>query len=64
MTAEHVMVHTVHTITPNETVAEASRRMSERKIHRLIVVEVDSSQRAKPIGIIAQSDVVRDMALE
>ncbi|MBI4673915.1 MAG: CBS domain-containing protein [Chloroflexi bacterium] len=64
MQAEHVMVHTVHTITPDQTVAEASRRMTERKIHRLIVVEFDSAQHAKPLGIIAQSDIVRDMALE
>lgn len=64
MLAEHVMVHTVHTITPEETVAEASRRMTEHKIHRLIVVEIVGAERSKPIGVISQSDVVRDMALE
>lgn len=64
MLAEHVMMHEVHTVTPDETVAEASRRLSDRKIHRLIVVELDDARRAKPVGVIAQSDIVRDMALE
>lgn len=64
MLAEHVMVHTVHTITPEETVAKASRRMTEHKIHRLIVVEMHGAERSKPIGVISQSDIVRDMALE
>jgi CBS domain-containing protein len=64
MLAEHVMVHSVHTITPEETVAEASRRLSDHKIHRLIVVEMDATQRARPVGVISQTDIVRDMALE
>jgi CBS domain-containing protein len=64
MLAEHVMMREVATILPGDTVAEASQRMSERKIHRVIVVEVDQAGRAKPIGVISQTDVVRDMALE
>jgi CBS domain-containing protein len=63
MKAEHVMMHDVATITPDETVAEASRRMTDRRIHRLIVVQFED-QRAKPIGVISQTDIVRDMALE
>lgn len=63
MSAEHVMMHEVVTITPGETVAEASKRMIDRRIHRLIVVRIEN-QRAKPIGVISQTDVVRDMALE
>ena len=64
MNAEHVMRRDVATITPDETLAEASKRLSDRKIHRLIVVEVDEAQRARPIGVISQTDVVRDMTLE
>jgi CBS domain-containing protein len=64
MKAEHVMIREVATITPDKTVAEASRILGDRKIHRLIVVEPGPSNRARPIGIIAQADIIRDMALE
>jgi CBS domain-containing protein len=64
MKAEHVMMRDVATITPGETLAEASKRLSDRKIHRLIVVEMDDAQRARPIGVLSQTDIVRDMALE
>ncbi len=64
MKAEHVMIRGVATITPDETVAEASRRMTDHKIHRLIVVKVDAAHSATPIGVISQTDIVRDMALD
>jgi CBS domain-containing protein len=61
--AEEVMVHDVHTVRPDQTVAEASRLMTDKKIHRLIVCEDDGGER-QPIGVIAQADIVRDMSLE
>lgn len=64
MKAEHAMVRQVTTITPDDTLAEASKRMSDQKIHRLIVIEQNENGRAKPIGVISQTDIVRDMALE
>ncbi len=62
--AENVMVRTLATITPDKTVAEASRLMTDKKIHRLIVVELNEKLHAKPIGVISQTDIVRDMSLE
>jgi CBS domain-containing protein len=62
--AEHVMVLDLSTITPERTVAEASRLMTEKKIHRLLVVDVDEKKHARPIGVISQTDIVRDMSLD
>lgn len=64
MKAENVMVTNVATVTPVETVERASKVLSDNKIHRLIVVEAGSDGRVKPVGIISQTDIVRDMALE
>lgn len=61
--AEDVMVRDVQTVTPDQTVAEASRLMTDKKIHRLIVCEGDGDER-RPIGVISQTDIVRDMSLE
>jgi CBS domain-containing protein len=64
MKAMNVMVSVVATITADKTVAEASKLMTDQKIHRLIVVDIDEKMHARPIGVISQTDVVRDMALE
>lgn len=61
MTAEHAMVQLVITITPEATVRQASRLIVEKKIHRLIVVEEDGDQ-LRPVGVLSQTDIVRDMA--
>jgi CBS domain-containing protein len=62
--AEAVMVHDIAAITTDKTMAEASKLMTERKIHRLIVVELNEDKHARPIGILSQTDIVRDMSLE
>lgn len=64
MKAENVMVSGIATITADKTVAEASKSMTDQKIHRLIVVDIDEQSHARPIGVISQTDIVRDMALE
>lgn len=61
MTSEHVMVRSVITISPQATVRQASRLIAEKKIHRLIVVEHEGNQ-LRPVGILSQTDIVRDMA--
>lgn len=61
MTAQHAMVQQVITITPQATVRQASRLMVEKKVHRLIVVEGEGD-RLRPVGVISQTDIVRDMA--
>lgn len=62
--AEHVMVLELATITPEQTVAEASRMMTEKKIHRLLVIDVDEKKHARPVGVVSQTDIVRDMSLD
>ncbi len=64
MKAENVMVSGVATITPEKTVAEASKIMTDQKIHRLIVIDINEKMHARPIGVISQTDIVRDMSLE
>jgi signal-transduction protein with cAMP-binding, CBS, and nucleotidyltransferase domain len=61
LTAEHVAIRDVHTIFPEATMRDASRMMSEHRVHRLVVVEAEGSG-LRPIGILSQADVVRDMA--
>jgi CBS domain-containing protein len=60
-TAQHAMVQQVITISPQATVRQASRLMVEKKVHRLIVVE-EEGDRQRPVGVISQTDIVRDMA--
>ena len=64
MKAENVMVRQLATITPERSVAEASRILTDKKIHRLIVVELGDGRQAHPIGVISQTDIVQDMSLE
>jgi CBS domain-containing protein len=60
-TAQHAMVQKVITISPQATVRQASRLMVKKKVHRLIVVE-EEGDRLRPVGVISQTDIVRDMA--
>ena len=60
-TAEHAMVRQVITISPQTSIRQASRLMIEKKVHRLIVAEVEGD-RLRPVGVISQTDIVRDMA--
>jgi signal-transduction protein with cAMP-binding, CBS, and nucleotidyltransferase domain len=61
LTAGHIMTGDVVTIGPNETVAAASKRMMERRIHRIVVVE-EIEGVTKPAGVLSITDIVRDMA--
>ncbi len=55
-TARHVMNRMLHTISPDASVADASRKMQQNKIHSLIVERCDS---VDAYGIITDSDVVQ-----
>lgn len=61
LAAEHVAMREVYTISPEATMREASHLMSKHRVHRLVVVEREGS-RLRPIGILSQTDIVRDMA--
>jgi CBS domain-containing protein len=63
MTAEHAMVRQVVTISPQATLREACRLIAERKIHRLVVVE-DEGDQLRPVGVLSQTDIVRDMTID
>lgn len=56
-TVEEVMSHAVLSVTPGETVVEAARRMTEERVHRLVVVDEGVA-----LGILSASDIVRAVA--
>ncbi|NIO08445.1 MAG: CBS domain-containing protein [Deltaproteobacteria bacterium] len=56
--AEHLMSWPVVCVTPTTPIAEAARVMSEKRIHRLVVVEQDSEQ-AQPVGILSITDLAK-----
>lgn len=55
--ARDVMTPQVISITEGATVAEASRKLVESRIHRLLVVD----DAGRPVGILSTTDVIRDM---
>ena len=55
--ARDVMTPDVVSISEDATVAEASRRLTESHIHRLLVVSEDG----KPLGILSTTDIIREM---
>jgi CBS domain-containing protein len=55
----HLMHTPVLTADRGMTMAEAARAMERAHVHRLVVVD---EQQARPIGIIATSDLVRALA--
>lgn len=55
--AEDVMTPDVITISKDASVREATKRMLEARVHRLVVVDEDGT----PLGILSTTDVVRDM---
>ncbi|GAC1542455.1 MAG: CBS domain-containing protein [Herpetosiphon sp.] len=60
--AEHIMTPEVVTITAYTALDEASQLMTERHIHRLVVV--DPAQPSRAIGICSMSDIIRALADE
>ena len=59
--AEHVMVKEVLCVTPDTLLTDALKLLLTRKVHRLFVVE-HIGERAKPVGVLSITDIVRDMA--
>lgn len=59
--ARHVMTRPVLTVAADTPIEEAARRMGERGVHRLVVVEDDGES---PIGVLSVTDLVRAMANE
>jgi len=56
-TVEEAMSRRLWTVTPDETVEAAARRMEQAELHRLLVVEQESL-----IGIVTSADVTRAVA--
>ncbi len=63
LTAGHIMVTDVVSVSTGDTTKLASKLMMERHIHRVVVVEDDGVGK-KPVGILSVTDLVRDMARE
>jgi len=55
--AREVMTPDVVSIPEDATVEEASRKLVESHIHRLLVVD----QEGKPLGILSTTDIIREM---
>lgn len=63
--AESIMTSYMETVRPTSTLGEAAKIMSEKHIHRLIILSergVGASQR--PLGIVSASDIVREITRE
>ena len=58
MTAEHLMSKPVISVTPDTPIDEAARKLQEKRIHRLVVVE-QAGGHARPIGILSVTDLAR-----
>jgi CBS domain-containing protein len=56
-TVGEVMTRKVVTVQPDASVAEAARRMLDRKLHRLLVVDGDTL-----VGIVSAFDILREVA--
>ncbi|EFO79244.1 putative signal transduction protein with CBS domains [Oscillochloris trichoides DG-6] len=61
LTAGHIMVTDVVSVRPEDSLQYASRRMMERHIHRVVVIE-DADGGVRPIGVLSITDLVRDIA--
>jgi CBS domain-containing protein len=55
-----IMTSPARTIAASAPFEEAARLMTEHRVHRLVVVD----RRDRPIGVLSQSDIVREMADE
>lgn len=59
--AEHVMIRSVVTTTPDTLLRDASAQMIEARVHRLVVCDPEGTSR-RPVGVLSMTDVVREMA--
>ena len=65
VTAGHVMRSDVMTCPPDALIRDASKLLIQNKIHRLVVVESSNEHTSvRPIGVLSQTDIVRDMAAQ
>ncbi len=62
MTAEDVLEGRTVTVRPNVLISEAIAIMQEKHIHHLVVMSEPPLHR--PIGVLAASDIVKEMAKE
>jgi CBS domain-containing protein len=58
MTAEHLMTKPAISISPDALVTEAARKIQEKRIHRLVVVE-STAGHIRPVGILSVTDLAR-----
>jgi len=58
MTAEHLMTKPAISISPDAAITEAAQKISEKRIHRLVVVE-NSAGRVRPVGILSVTDLAK-----
>ncbi len=58
--AEEVLHRCTVTVRPTATIWAAAREMQERQIHHLVILSEHPLHR--PVGILAASDIVREMA--
>ena len=58
MTAEHLMSKPVISVSPDTGINEAARRLHEKRIHRLVVIE-QTVGRIRPVGILSVTDLAK-----
>jgi len=58
MTAEHLMSNPVISVLPETGIDAAVRRLQEKRIHRLVVVE-ESAGHIRPVGILSVTDLAK-----
>jgi CBS domain-containing protein len=58
MTARHLMSSPVISVAPETSIDDAVRKLREKKIHRLVVVD-DSDGRVRPVGILSLTDLAK-----
>ena len=58
MTAEHLMSNPVISVSPKTAIDAAVRRLQEKRIHRLVVVE-ESAGHIRPVGILSVTDLAK-----
>jgi len=56
--AQHLMTKPAITVAPDASIDEAVQLLSEKRIHRLVVVE-KSAGHIRPVGILSMSDLAK-----
>lgn len=59
-TAEQVMTKKVLSVSPDSPILDAVSVMIEKRIHRLVVTEVQNGK-FLPVGVLSTTDIVREM---